>query len=124
MARRSALGKPTAVDYLAMIGGPIAFLAIAIWGILWLLGPAPPPNPVSKLKGGAVRPSMTQRQVVDAVGEPKSIEPRPDGGVDWVYHRGTAEPYVEEDASVTFNAQGSVVRVSFEKSSPPPAESK
>lgn len=103
-----------------MIGGPIAFIAILIWGILFLLGPAPPANPISKLKRGVVKPGMTPRQVVEAVGtEPKSIETRPDGGFTYVYHRGTEEPFVEEDALVAFSAQGFVVNVTFERAPVP-----
>jgi hypothetical protein len=114
------LGKPTAIDYVVMIGMPAAFLAIAFWGILWAFGPPPPENPVSRLKQGVVKPGMTQSQVVDAVGrEPQSVEPSPDGGFAYVYHRGTSEPFVEEDAAVHFNSAGFVIRVTFERSAVP-----
>jgi hypothetical protein len=118
-SRPNPLGKPTAVDYVVMIGGPICFLAIAIWGLLWLLGPAPPENPVSLLKQGAVKPGMTREQVLDQVGAPKDLETRPDGGFAFIYHRGTEEPFVEEDAVVTFSPSGLVTRVSFERSAVP-----
>lgn len=109
------LGKPTALDYAVLFGGPIAFLAIAVFGTLWLLGPAPPNNPVSLLKKGAVQVGMTPEEVVDQVGRPKSIEPRPAGGFTYRYHRGTAEPFVEEDAYVDFSESGRVVNVTFER---------
>lgn len=103
-----------------MIGGPLMFIAILIWGIFFLLGPPPPSNPVSRLKRGAVKPGMTMDQVVAAVGsEPKSIEPRPDGGFTYIYHRGTEEPFVEEDALVAFSANGYVISVSFERTTAP-----
>lgn len=68
---------------------------------------------------------MTADQVVEAVGsEPKSVESRPDGGFTFVYHRGTEEPYVEEDAMVAFSSQGFVVSVTFERTTAPLAETK
>lgn len=109
------LGKPTALDYAVLFGGPIAFLAIAILGTLWLLGPAPPKNPVSLLKKGAVAPGMSPDEVVEAVGRPNSVEPRDAGGFTYRYHRGTAEPFVEEDAYVDFSSSERVVSVSFER---------
>jgi len=108
-----------------MIGGPLAFMAVLAWGIWMFLGPAPPSNPVSRLKRGAVHAGMTADQVVEAVGsEPKSVESRPDGGFTFVYHRGTEEPYVEEDAMVAFSSQGFVVSVTFERTTAPLAETK
>lgn len=120
--RPSALGKPTGVDYAVMIGGPVAFIAILVWAIYFFLGPAPPANPVSKLKRGAVSAGMSTDQVRAEVGEPKSIEPRPDGGFTYVYHRGTEEPFVEEDALVAFSASGYVISVSFERTAVPVGE--
>jgi hypothetical protein len=114
------LGKPTAIDYVFMIGGPVAFLAIAVWGILWLLGPAPPGNPVSLLKKGAVKVGMTPSQVLEKVGNPKSIEPRTGGGFTYRYHRGTEEPFVEEDAFIDFSESEKVVNVSFERTAVKP----
>jgi hypothetical protein len=121
--KESPLGKPTAIDYVVMIGGPVAFLAIAIWGILWMLGPAPPRNPVSLLKKGVVKTGMTPAEVVGQVGQPKSIEPRAGGGFTYRYHRGTAEPFVEEDAYIDFSMNETVVNVSFERTAVrPPGE--
>src|SRR5512132_3716760 len=97
MTRRSVLGKPTAIDYVFMFGGPILFLAIAFWGILWVLGPVPAPNPITLIKKGEVKVGMSQGQVERVLGEPKSTEPQADGSVNWIYHHGTEEPYVEED---------------------------
>jgi hypothetical protein len=116
---RHLLGKPTAFDYLVMIGLPIAFVGIAFWGIVSLMGPAPPANPVSLLKKGVVKIGMTRDQVTSEVGEPKSIESSPDGTFSYVYHRGTEEPFVEEDATVSFNADGFVRGVSFQKTAVP-----
>ena len=116
---RNPLGKPTAFDYLVMIGLPIAFLGIAFWGIVSLMGPAPPANPVSLLKKGVVKIGMSRDQVVGHVGEPKSIETSPDGSFAFIYHRGTEEPFVEEDATVSFTQDGFVRGVSFQKTAVP-----
>lgn len=116
---RSPLGRPTAFDYVVMIGLPIAFLGIAFWGIVSLMGPAPPANPISLLKKGVVKIGMTRDQVVGEVGEPKSIEASPDGSFAFVYHRGTEEPFVEEDATVSFTQEGFVRSVSFQRTAVP-----
>ncbi len=112
---KSALGKPTAMDYAVMIGGPLAFLLLAVLGILWVLGPGPPPNPVKLIREGAVKNGMSAAEVRRAVGEPKSVVSRPDGGVTWRYRRGTAEPFVEDDAYVDFGASGHVIGVTVER---------
>lgn len=117
---RDPLGKITPLDYVFMIGGPVLCLAIILLGVRWALGPAPPDNPVSRLKQGVVKPGMTKDQVLDELGrQPQSVESRPDGGVNWVYHRGTEEPFVEEDAVIAFSAGETVVSVSFERSRAP-----
>ncbi len=122
-AKPNPLGKPTAIDYVVMIGGPIAFLAIAVWGIFWLLGPGPPKNPVSLLKKGVVKVGMAPAEVIERVGNPKSIEPRTAGGFTYRYHRGTEEPFVEEDAFVDFSESERVVNISFERTAvKPPGE--
>lgn len=114
MSRRQ-LSPPTPLDYAIMIGGPLAFLLFAILGMYWVLGPAPPPNPVKLIKDGAVKAGMTYAEVERVVGPPKSIEVRPDGGITWRYRHGTAEPFVEEDAYVDFGTSGRVINVSVER---------
>lgn len=115
MRKVNPLGKASPFDYFVMIGLPVAFVAIAFWGIVSLMGPAPPANPVSLLKKGVVKIGMTRDEVIGEVGEPKSIEQSPDGSFAFVYHRGTEEPFVEEDATVMFSSGGLVRRVTFER---------
>lgn len=102
-------GTMTFSDYAVMIGGPIAFLLVAVLGILWVLGPAPARNPVELVKKGEVRTGMTRSQVLDLLGAPKSKVPLPDGGEAWKYHHGTSEPFVEEDADLKFDAGGALL---------------
>lgn len=103
------------LDYAFMIGGPLAFLLVAVLGIYWVLGPGSPPNPVKLIKDGAVKVGMTQDDVQTAVGKPKSVEARPDGGITWRYRHGTAEPFVEEDAYVDFGSSERVISTSVER---------
>jgi hypothetical protein len=104
-----------------MVGGPIVFLLFAVLGILWLLGPAPPPNPVKLIKDGKVQAGMSMAEVQNAVGPPKSIESRSDGGFTWRYRHGTSEPFVEEDAYVDFSSTGRVLSVTVERVTAPVA---
>lgn len=110
---------------LVLYGMPILFFAIAWWGITSLLGPAPPPKPVNLIRDGAAQPGMLIDRVVEKVGVPKSIETYPDGTQGYVYHQGTAEPFVEEEATVVVSENGVVLRVAIEKVTvpQPPADS-
>src|SRR3972149_4602703 len=90
-------------DYAVMIGGPLAFVLTAVLGIMWILGPAPRPNPIEMVRSGKVHPGMTSEQVQDVLGPPKSKVSQPDGGAVWQYHHGTSEPFVEEEAALAFS---------------------
>jgi hypothetical protein len=107
--------KLTAIDYIVMFGAPIAFLLITYFWLSALLGPPIPPNAVDLLRTGTVRIGMTAQQVHRLVGPPRGIEPRADGGQTYHYHRGSAEPFVEEEAFVDFNEAGVVVGIRFER---------
>jgi hypothetical protein len=115
-AQRSGpvLDKPTALDYAVMFGGPLAFLILAILGIMWLLGPPPQPNPVRLLRDGAVRHGMTVVEVERRLGAPKAVLPR-DGGFTYRYQHGSDRPFVEEDGYVDFDLRGMVVGFAVEQ---------
>jgi hypothetical protein len=116
--------KKGAVDYLVMFGAPLAFLALAWWGIASLLGPGPAPNAFELLRDGRVKPGMSQGQVIAEVGAPKEVVSRPDGGASLRYQRSTWVPdrktFVEEDAYVDLDPQGFVTGVAFESRTPAP----
>jgi hypothetical protein len=116
--------KPAAVDYAVMFGGPAVFLAIVYFGMTSLIGPPPPPNPVDRLREGAVRPGMTEGQVLRNVGRPKGIMDGSDGYT-YRYQRSSWDPqrrlFVEEDAYVDFDDSGRVARISFDSRVPTPA---
>lgn len=121
------MGKPartpmTHLDYLFMIGGPVVFMAFAIFGIYWLIGPAPPMNPVQLVKDGKVEAGMSQQAVLNLLGKPKERVELPDGGERWRYHHGTADPFVEEDADLVFTPGGRLLSASVSKSPIPVPE--
>ena len=114
--------KKGPVDYLVMFGGPILFLAIALWGISAFLGPPAPPNKIQMLRDGVVKVGMSERQVVDLVGEPKATIVKPSGGYSFRYQRSTWIPdrkqFVEEDGYVDFDEAGMVTGVALESRTP------
>jgi hypothetical protein len=107
--------KLTPIDWVVMIGGPLAFLLIAYFWLTALLGPPVPPNPIGKLRAGVVRMGMTAEQVERTIGPPREITTRADGGFTYRYYRGTAEPFVEDEAYVEFGGSGVVTGLSFER---------
>ena len=119
---RPKLDKPTPIDYAVMFGGPILFLLVAFLGIRSLLGPAPPVHAVQKLRDGVVRVGMRESEVLMAVGEPKGIVDKPDGGFTYRYQRSAWDPqrntFIEEDAYVDFTPDGTVASVAFDSKIP------
>lgn len=107
--------RKTPLDWFFLVGMPVLFLAVAWWGITSLLGPPAPVRAVGLIKKGAINVGMTTTQVESEVGVPKDIEIQPDGTFNYVYHQGTAEPFVEEEATVTFSSSGVVTRILVEK---------
>jgi len=112
------------IDWAFLIGGPIAFLAIAWFGLQAILGPAPPLSPVQKLKQGAVKPGLSEADVLMAVGEPKSVS-ETDSGATFRYQgslwNAETKTFTEEDVYVDFDSAGRVTSVSFEARTPPPS---
>jgi hypothetical protein len=105
-----------------LYGGPIAFLLLGILLVLWVLGPAPPRNPVDLIRKGMVKQGMNEAQVIAAVGQPKGVEPRDDGGKTFRYRHATTEPFVEEDAYVDLNRDGYVIGTTIERTNVRPPE--
>ncbi|MFQ3588370.1 MAG: hypothetical protein SNJ74_10775 [Fimbriimonadaceae bacterium] len=117
----SPFEPPTKLDYAVLYGGPIAFLVVAVLGLSWLLGPAPRPNPVEEIRRGNVRVGMTFLQVEKRLGQPNEIVELPDGAFEYTYRRTSVEDlrrsggFTQDEGIVTFDANGRVVRVRFDK---------
>lgn len=120
---RPKLDKPKPIDYAVMFGGPILFLLVAVMGIRSFLGPPPPVQVVQRLRDGAVKPGMTENEVLAAVGEPKGRIEKPDGGFAFRYQRSAWDSqrntFLEEDAYIDFSAGGTVTGVTFDSRVPP-----
>ena len=116
--------RKTPFDYAFLFGLPIVFLAIAWFGITSLLGPAPPTRAVTLIKEGKVAVGMPIDRAVNEVGAPKDIESYPDGTQGYVYHQGTAEPFIEEEATLIVSESGVILRIKIEKSTVPAAETR
>lgn len=119
------LGKPTRLDYAVMIGGPLAFMLILWLGVNWIVGPAPPPRPLTKLKAGAIKNGMAVEQVLAEIGAPSGTVENADGSFTYRYQATGADAFQAEDAFVDFSASGRVVNVTFEKTQvKPPGDAK
>ncbi|MBX3118301.1 MAG: hypothetical protein KF784_04490 [Fimbriimonadaceae bacterium] len=107
--------KLTRTDYYFLIGGPVAFIAFAILGILWILGPPPRQNPIKLIKDGEVRVGMSIGQVEDVLGRPKEISELPDGGLRYLYVRNADTAFVADEGIVEFSPTGQVTRVATDQ---------
>lgn len=106
-----------------MIGGPLLFLAIAVFGIRALLGPPPELNPVDEIRAGRIRAGMTLDNVVDRLGAPSDLQTKEDGSSALIYRRTGWEQerkeFVQYEATVSLDASGRVIDAKVEKLQPP-----
>lgn len=109
----------TPLDWVVLIGGPVAFLAFALTLVFVVLGPGPDLGPIEKIRRGEVKVGMTVLEVESKIGRPKGSTPREDGGFTYRYQHGTAEMMVEEDAYLEFNPDGFLMSISIERVSVP-----
>lgn len=107
--------KLKAIDYVVMIGGPLTFMAIFYFGMLWILGPSPPPSAIDKLKHGEVRVGMTYEQTLAKIGIPKGEVPQPDGGKILKYVHDTDQPGLQDEGSVDVSPDGVVTEIRIEQ---------
>lgn len=119
-----ATSKPnlTWYDYLFMIGGPVAFVLVAVIGVLWILGPALETHPVDQVERGEVVSGMSKEQVRSRLGVPDAISLEGAGNEVWRYSKPAAEMFMMKDARITFSPSGRVSAVSIEEFRPPPDE--
>jgi hypothetical protein len=115
------------VDYLVLYGMPILFLALATFLVSLYLGQAPQVGVVQRIRNGAVRPGMTEQEVLQRAGPPKGVVNREDGGFTYRYQSSAWDPErrvpIEEDAYIDFSSSGVVGNVTFDSRVPDPATS-
>jgi hypothetical protein len=114
------------VDYAVLFGGPALFLAIAYFGLMAVIGPAPRPNPVKLLQDGAVSVGASVDEAIRKLGKPNSIEERSDGTYVLHYIRTSADgANVSSDAAtVEVSESGRVTGIRFDRSALPQPEAK
>lgn len=118
IGRSSGLPKPTAFDYVVMIGGPIVCL-LAIWfGMSRIMGPQPVKDPVAKLHDGVIAKGSTEKQTLSELGPPKAVTEDDTGGFVYRYqrsvYRGDARELAEEDALVQFSVSNVVTGITYD----------
>lgn len=117
----SPFEPPTKLDYAVLYGGPLACLAVAAIGLMWLLGPAPRPNPIDEIRRGNIRAGMTFLQVEERLGRPNEVVNLPEGGFENTYRRTSADDlprsggFSQDEGTVTFDENGRVVRVRLDR---------
>lgn len=114
--------KLSRIDYLFLIGGPVAFVLFAVLSIMWILGPPPPKNPIKLIKDGDVKTGMSVKEVERVLGQPKEITITPEGGLKYLYIKSADTPFVADEGTVEFNSTGQVVRVSTDQFNGVPPE--
>jgi hypothetical protein len=97
------------IDYAFMIGGPLAFLLIAIFGMKAVIGPIPHPSAVQRIKDGDIKPGTPLNQVLHELGEPKSVTLNPDGTSTVIYIRTVADPDLQIEEGIIQVTQGGEV---------------
>lgn len=121
---RATLDKPKPFDYLVMIGAPLLFMAIAVWGLRSLAGADVPQTAIHRLREGVVKPGMTREEVLRLVGRPKAEIQNESGRTTFRYMHGVwdtqSATFREDDAYVDFDASGRVSSVAFETRTPEP----
>lgn len=105
-----------------MIGGPVAFLLVAITGVVWILGPALETHAVDRVERGEIVSGMSKELVRSRLGVPDAISLDELGNEVWRYSKPAAEMFVMKDARVSFSPAGRVSGVSVEEFRPPPEE--
>ena len=110
-------------DYVVLFLVPLVFILLAWWGIRSLLGPVPKADPVVQLRDGKVKPGMSEGEVLQVVGDPKSRFERETGSYVFRYSRGVWDAehktFSQEDADIEFNGDGIVSSVKFDTQTPP-----
>jgi hypothetical protein len=122
--RPSPFEKPTKLDYVVLVLGPLLFLTIAVLGIRSLLGIGGGPHPVERLRNGEVRAGMSEPQVLALLGSPRLVVNNEDGTYILRYDRSEwnarDKTFTQVDADVRFDANGVVSGVAFDSATPAP----
>lgn len=114
-------------DYVVLYGMPILFLALAALLVSLYIGQSPQVGVVQRIRNGAVKPGMSEQEVLQRAGPPKGVVEREDGGFTYRYQSSAWDPErrvpIEEDAYVDFGSSGVVGNVTFDSRVPEPAPS-
>ena len=107
------------IDYAFMIGGPIVFLLIAIFGMKAVIGPIPHPSAVQRIKDGDIKPGTPLTEVLHELGEPKSVTPNPDGTTTIIYTRTVGDPDLQiEEGIIQVTQSGEVLTTTVDRQLP------
>ncbi len=107
------------IDYVFMIGGPIAFLLVAIFGMKAVIGPIPHPSAVQRIKDGDIKPGTPLTQVLHDLGQPKSVSLNPDGTTTVIYTTTVADPDLQiEEGIIQVTQGGEVLNTSTDRQLP------
>jgi hypothetical protein len=113
------LPKLRPIDYVFLIGGPLAFFLIAFFGLRAVVGPIPQPSAVQRIKDGEVKSGENFNDVLKLLGQPKSIVTHDDGSMTAVYTRTVADGDLQvEDGIITVDPTGHVQESHVERQQP------
>ena len=104
--RRPQLPPLRPIDYGFLIGGPLVFLLIAVFGMRAIVGPIPQPSPVQRIKDGEITSGMGYDEVLRKLGKPKEITTAATGdSTTVIYTRTVADGDLQiEEGVITFDA--------------------
>lgn len=109
-------------DYFFMIGLPVIFIALIVFGMKTIIGPIPKPSAVQRIRDGEIKPGMSLREVQNLLGAPKEISQFPDGSTVLTYTRSTMDGELAvEVATVQLTPNNTVLTTQLSRQTPTPA---
>jgi len=107
------------IDYALLIGMPILFFLVAMFGLMRIIGPIPKSSPVQRIKDGEIKAGMSAKEIVDELGAPKEIQAKPDGSATIIYTRTVADGDLQiEEGVITLDTAGRVVESHVDRQLP------
>jgi len=116
---RARLPAMRPIDYALLIGMPILFFLVAMFGLMRIIGPIPKSSPVQRIKDGEIKAGMSAKEIVDKLGAPKEIQAKPDGSATIIYTRTVADGDLQiEEGVITLDTAGRVVESHVDRQLP------
>jgi len=116
---RARLPAMRPIDYALLIGMPILFFLVAMFGLMRIIGPIPKSSPVQRIKDGEIKAGMSAKEIVDELGAPKEIQAKPDGSATIIYTRTVADGDLQiEEGVITLDTAGRVVESHVDRQLP------